>query len=134
MNKLIFGIILTSHLAGCAGNQSTSYYGYYTVDLEHNNFCDGPDNTGVLCYPLEMIELSFHEHDIARAYQIKPKSMIWSTDDFVEVLLRPESQLYSAEQRSDTVYQIPKNHASETAYRYIKHEYYMLYETNKRRI
>lgn len=128
MNRYTVSVVLALLLSGCASTYDSADYGFYTVDLNNNNLCKGTESNGVMCYPLAMIEPSYHEFDIARAYQIKPDDMQWSTKDFISILLQPESSLYSAEKLSDTIYRIPKNHATDTAYYYIKYEHYRLYE------
>mgnify|MGYP001419409064 CR=1 FL=1 len=133
MNKIVYTTLLAITLSGCAGSASTGNYGYYTVDLKNRSLCEGSELNGAHCYPLAMIIPSFNEVHIAKAYGIQPATMQWSTNQFIDILLKPDNGLYQAERTSETTFRLPDIEATRTAYYYIKHEHYLLYESNKRR-
>ena len=79
------------------------------------------------CYYLDLIGASHNELDVAKAFGLPVKNYTWSTSQFVALLTKPLEGLYPVYQLSETEYEIPKNYATDAAFRVLNEEYLILY-------
>lgn len=121
MKRLVI-IGLVSVMAGCASAPRSLSGDSYLVDTGRGLMCHITE-----CYYLDLIGASHNELDVAKAFGLPVRSYTWSTSQFVGLLTNPPEGLYKVYQLSETEYQIPKNEATDAAFRVLNDEDLILY-------
>ena len=111
-------------LSGCITAPQMLPGDRYLVDTEQGMMC----HVG-RCYYLSLIQPSFDELRIARAYGLPVQNYSWSTEQLVKLMLQPPGEAYPVTRLSDTEYSLPINTMTEAAYLVLEDEYNQLYKS-----
>lgn len=109
-------------IAGCASPPRSLSGEYYLIDIDRGLMCHVTE-----CYYLDLIGASHNELDVAKAFGLPARNYTWSTSEFVGLLTNPPEDLYPVYKLSETEYKIPKNSATDAAFRVLNEEDLILY-------
>lgn len=110
-------------LSGCANPPRTLTGDSYLIDTERGLMCHVTE-----CYYLDLVNASFDELEVAKAFGLPVKAYSWTTSQFVTLLVEPPQGLYSVAVLSETEYQLPKNPATDAAFNLLYKEDLLIYK------